>query len=250
VAILGRVLQRGPQDASFDADEARMTVLEHLQALRRALIISLLGWALGSVIAFAFWGGVLDFLVHRGGLTSLYYQQPTGAFTLALKIALYLGFVVGSPVIIQQAWWFVSPGLHRHERRLILPLILATMFFFLVGIGFALTSLPLFLHILTGFAPGELHYFPFVEDYMNFVLVLIVGFGIVFELPVVIFVLGLMRVISSGWLYRNRFYWIIGLLIVANLMTPGVDPLTPLFMFVPLYVFWEATALLLKATGR
>jgi sec-independent protein translocase protein TatC len=79
---------------------------------------------------------------------------------------------------------------------------------------------------------------------------MILGFGLVFELPVVLFVLGMMRVISSAWLYKNRAFWFLGLGILANFLTPGVDPVTPLIMFVPLYVFFEATALLLKLLKR
>ena len=69
-------------------------------------------------------------------------------------------------------------------------------------------------------------------------------------MPVVIFALGLLRIISSKWLYANRFYWIIGIGVLSNVMTPGVDPITPLFMWIPLYIFWELTALVLKLMGR
>ena len=233
-----------------EADGARMTVLEHLYALRRAVVISVAAWGLGTVAGFLVWGRVLELLLLRAGVQTVYYHTPTGAFALALKIAIYLGFVIGSPVIIQQAWWFVSPGLKRRERRLVGPLVLATIVFFAIGIGFAIFSLPLFIHILGSFAPPNLKYLPFVDDYINFILVLIVAFGIVFELPVVIWVLGMLRVISSAWLYRNRFYWVIGIAMIAYMATPGVDPITPLVMFIPLYLFWEGTALLLKLTGH
>ncbi|TMC11992.1 MAG: twin-arginine translocase subunit TatC [Chloroflexi bacterium] len=252
MALLDRVLQRGPADPGGfdDVDESRMTILEHLEALRRVLIVSMIGWAICTAVAFIFWGRILVFLQDRGHVGQLQYFTPTGGFTLGIKIALIVGLIAAAPVWIQQLWWFVSPGLHRHERRLVLPLVAATIFFFAVGITFALFSLPLFLKILSGFAPSDLHYLPVGDDYLNFVLFLILGFGIVFELPVVIFVLGVLRVITSKWLYANRFYWIIGLGILSNMMTPGVDPITPLFMWIPLYIFWEGTALLLKLTGR
>lgn len=229
---------------------SRMTVLEHLQALRRVIIIVSIAWAVTTGIGFLAWSHVLEILIRQGGLHTTYYHTPTGAFVLALKISVYLGFVMASPVVIQQIWWFVSPALHRHEKKLALPLIVATLFFFLVGIAFALTMLPLFLHILSGFAPKGLQYLPFIDDYVSFVLVLVIGFGLVFELPVVLYTLGLLHIISSSWLYRNRLYWIVGLGILSAFGTPGADPITPLFMFVPLYTFWEGTALLLKLTGR
>ena len=227
-----------------------MTVLSHLSALRRTLIVSILAWSAATALAFLVWGRVLQLLIHQGGVGAVYYTTPAGAFALALKISLYLGFVIASPVIIQQIWWFVSPGLHRHERRLIVPLIGATFFFFAVGIAFAMLMLPIFLRILSGFAPSNLHFLPFVDDYISFVLVLILGFGIVFELPVVLYALGRVGIISSSWLYTHRLYWIVGLGILSALGTPGADPITPFFMFIPLYIFFEGTALLLKLTGR
>ena len=240
-------LHRGP---TRSVEDSQMTVLDHLSALRRTLIVSILAWSAATAVAFLVWGRVLQLLIHQGGIGAVYYTTPAGAFTLALKISLYLGFVIASPVIIQQIWWFVSPGLHRHERRLILPLIGATFFFFAVGIAFAMVMLPLFLRILSGFAPSNLHFLPFVDDYISFVLVLVIGFGIVFELPVVLYALGRLGIISSGWLYKNRLYWVVGLGILSALGTPGADPITPFFMFIPLYLFFEGTALLLKVTGR
>jgi sec-independent protein translocase protein TatC len=245
-AFFPTLLRESPQSI----EDSRMTILGHLVALRRMLIISIAAWGLATGVAFLVWGRVLQFLIHQGGIGAVYYTTPAGAFALALKISLYLGFVLASPVIIQQVWWFVSPGLHRHERRLVVPLMGATFVFFAVGIAFAMLMLPLFLRILSGFAPANLHFLPFVDDYINFVLVLVIGFGIVFELPVVLYTLGRLGIISSGWLYRNRLYWIVGLGILSALGTPGADPITPFFMFIPLYVFFEGTALLLKVTGR
>lgn len=227
-----------------------MTVLAHLQALRRVLIVVLTAWALASVAGFFLWARVVDFLIARGGIPATFFTAPTGAFMLALKVSVYLGFVIAAPVIVQQVWWFVSPGLHRHEQRLVLPLALATLFFFGLGVGFAVAMLPLFIHVLTGFAPANLHYLPFVDEYVGFVLALAIGFGLVFELPVVLYSLGRLGIISSRWLYTNRLYWMVGLGVASALGTPGADPVTPLMMFVPLYLFWEGTALLLRLGGR
>jgi sec-independent protein translocase protein TatC len=85
---------------------------------------------------------------------------------------------------------------------------------------------------------------------VSFVLLMVIGFGCVFELPIVLFVLGMLRIISSKWLHKNRVYWFLGLGLLANFLTPGTDPVTPLIMFIPLYFFYEATALVLKLAGR
>jgi sec-independent protein translocase protein TatC len=248
MALLHRGRRATPRD-----EEARMSIVEHLEDLRRALIISVAGWLGATIVAFVFWQRELQFLIDRAGLekTGLYFLGPTGGFTLGLKIAFVVGLVAAAPIIFWQVWWFVSPGLHEHEKRIILPLIGATTFFFFVGVSFAMFALPLFVRILTiGFVPSYLHYLPVGDELLGFILLLVLAFGLVFELPVVLWTLGMLRIISSRWLYRNRAYWLIALGLLANFMTPGVDPITPLLVFVPMYIFWEATALLLKLTGR
>ena len=165
-------------------------------------------------------------------------------------MALYLGLVLAAPVVIQQIWWLVSPGLHKHERRLTLPLIVATIFFFGLGVAAAVYALPLYIRVLNAFAPAHVVYLPDISELIGFILTMVIGFGLVFELPVVLVVLGMLRIVSSRWLYKNRPWWFIGLALIANFLTPGVDPLTPLIMFVPLYVFYEGSALVLKLSGR
>jgi sec-independent protein translocase protein TatC len=249
VALLDRVVQRARRP-EVEVEEQRMSVIEHLEALRRALIISIVAWAITTVGSFFVAGKIIGYLVTRAGIGHAYYFGPTGGVILQLQVALYIGLVIAAPVVIQQIWWFVSPGLHRHERRFILPLIVATIVFFAIGVGVAIFALPLYIHVLNSLAPPNTTYFADISELVGFLLIMIIGFGIVFELPVVLFMLGMIRVISSKWLYKNRVWWFLGLGLVANFLTPGVDPFTPLIMFVPLYIFFEGTALLLKLMKR
>jgi sec-independent protein translocase protein TatC len=249
LALLDRVLQRAPR-ADVPVEEERMSVIEHLEALRRALIISLIAWAGTTFAAFFFSGQVIGLLIKRAGIGHAYYLQLTGGVVLQLKVALYIGLVIAAPVVIQQIWWFVSPGLHRSERRFMAPLIVATIVFFAIGVGVAIFALPIYVKVLNSLSPPNTTYFPDIGELISFVLIMVIGFGIVFELPVVLFVLGMVRIISSKWLYKNRVWWFLGLGLVANFLTPGVDPFTPLVMFIPLYVFFEGTALILKLLKR
>lgn len=249
MALLDRVLQRGPSTGA-PVDDEQMSVIEHLEALRRALIVSLIAWAFGTLAAVFIAGHVITFLIDRAGVGHGIYLQPGGGVLLQLKVALYIGVVVSSPVIIQQAWWFVSPGLHPKERRFVLPLVLATVIFFAFGVATAMFALPLYIHVLNSLSPAQVTYLPDVAELVGFVLIMVLGFGLVFELPVVLFVLGMLRIVNSRWLHKRRPYWFLGLGILANFLTPGVDPLTPMIVFIPLYVFFEATALLLKLLGR
>lgn len=227
-----------------------MTIIEHLEALRRALIVALVAWGIATIASFFISGRVIGWLIVRAGIGHAIYLQPAGGVLLELKVALYIGVVVAAPVVIQQVWWFVSPGLHPHERRFILPLIMATIVFFAIGVAVALFALPLYVKVLNSFAPPNTTYLPDIVSLVSFVLLMVIGFGCVFELPVVLFVLGMMRIISSKWLHKNRVFWFLGLGIIANFLTPGTDPVTPLIMFVPLYIFYEGTALVLKIAGR
>jgi sec-independent protein translocase protein TatC len=227
-----------------------MSIIEHLEALRRALIVSLVAWGLATGVSFFVSGRVIAFLLTRAGISHGVYLAVAGGVILELKVALYIGVVIAGPVVIQQVWWFVSPGLHPHERKFILPLIIATIFFFAIGVGVALFALPLYIKVLNSLSPPNTTYLPDISQFVSFVLVMVIGFGIVFELPVVLFVLGMMRIISSRWLHKNRPYFFLGLGILANFLTPGVDPVTPLIMFIPLYAFYEGTALLLKLLRR
>lgn len=227
-----------------------MSVIEHLEALRRVLIISLIAWGAATVAAVFVSGKVITFLITRAGIGHAIYLQPGGGVITQLKVALYIGLVIAAPVVIQQVWWFVSPGLHQKERRFVLPLVVATIVFFAIGVGVAMFALPLYIKVLNSLAPTDVTYLPDIGELVGFVLIMVIGFGLVFELPVVLFVLGMLRIVSSRWLYKRRPYWFLGLGVLANFLTPGVDPLTPMIMFIPLYIFFEATALLLKLLGR
>jgi sec-independent protein translocase protein TatC len=227
-----------------------MSVIEHLEALRRALIVSLIAWGVCTIASIFVAGRVITFLITRAGIGHAIYLQPGGGVLLQLKVALYIGVVLAAPVIIQQVWWFVSPGLHAHERRFVLPLVVSTIVFFAMGVGVAMFALPLYIRVLGSLAPTDVTYLPDIGELVSFVLIMCIGFGLVFELPVVLFVLGMLRIVSSRWLYKRRPYWFLGLGLLANFLTPGVDPVTPMIMFIPLYIFFEGTALLLRLLGR
>ncbi|HXL78006.1 MAG TPA: twin-arginine translocase subunit TatC, partial [Candidatus Eisenbacteria bacterium] len=157
MAILDRVLRRAPRPDA-PVEDQRMSVIEHLEALRRMLIIILIAWGITTVAGFVVSGQVVEWLVSRAGLAHAVYLGP-GSFVLTrLQVAIYIGLIVAAPVVIQQIWWFVSPGLHRNERRLTLPLIVATIFFFGLGVAAALYALPLYIRVLNSFAPTNVTY--------------------------------------------------------------------------------------------
>lgn len=233
-------------------EDSQMSIIDHLNALRRALAIAAGAWIVASI---ACWFVSLTFLAwvqHRAGLPHhLVYFGPAGGVMLRLQVSLYLGTLISSPIIVWQAWWFVAPGLHMHEKKVALPLMFATAIFFLGGVAVAFYSLPIFIEILDSFSgQGVIQYIPNGSDFLSFLLAISIAFGLVFELPVVLWTLGMLGIINSKWLWQKRLWWIVGLGLLANIMTPGVDPITPLIVFVPLIIFYLGSIVVLKLSGK
>lgn len=231
-----------------------MTIIEHLEELRRVLIISLIAWGVATLIGFAISQFVLDILlrpVHQViGHQKLIYPGPIDAFLLFFKIGIFTGFVLSSPVVFWQAWTFIAPGLHRNERRFAVGFVASAVVLFVMGILFAFFALPIALRFLTGIGSSDLQYLPFADKYINFILILIAIFGVTFELPLAMTMLGLAGIVSADFLRRRRLIFWIGIFVGANIVTPGVDPFTPLLLTFPLVILFEASILVIRALRR
>ena len=235
-------------------DDRRMTVIEHLEELRRVLIISLIAWAIATVIAFLLSGWILNILlvpikqvIHD---QPLYFTRPVDKFLLYFKIGLFGGLILAAPVIFWQVWGFVAPGLHRNERRFAIGFVASASALFMMGIGFAFFALPVALRFLIGFGTSDLHYLAIAASYINFALLLIAIFGITFELPLAMTMLGLLGIVTPTFLKRNRLKFWLGIFIGANFVTPGADPFTPLLLAGPLIVLFEASILAIRTLRR
>ncbi len=234
-----------------------MTTVEHLTELRRVVIVSVCAWAVATGVAAIFSRVLVRVLEYP--LTSLLAEHhslireaiitsPTELFTVPLKVALLGGLVLSLPVILWQAWTFVAPGLRPTERRYALPLIASALLLFAGGGCLAYFLMPVWLNILTTLVGSNAIFFPDLGQYLSFLAMLIVAFGATFELPVVAILLGLMGVVSSQWLRRRRrMVWLV-IVAGAELVTPGADPVTPLFLAVPLLALFELSILVLART--
>jgi sec-independent protein translocase protein TatC len=236
-------------------DERRMTVIEHLEELRRVLIISLIAWGVATLIGFIISGFVLEIVLGPvkhvlGAGKPLYFTGPIDKFFLYFKVGIFTGFILASPVILWQVWTFVAPGLHRNERRFALGFVGSAVALFALGIGFAFFAMPVALRFLIGIGTPDIQYLPIAASYINFVLILIAIFGVTFELPLAMTMLGLAGIVSARFLSRNRFKFWIGIFAGANMVTPGVDPFTPTLLTLPLIVLFEASILVIRALRR
>ena len=237
-----------------------MTLVQHLDELRRRVIISAIAVAVGSVAGFVLYRPILDFLQepYRKAVESLpntitedlIVTTPTEPFLAFLKIGLFTGLMLALPVILYQVWRFITPGLTVRERRLAIPFVLSSLVLFAGGTVFAFAILPRGLAFLFSFGGGSLVPLLTIDRYLSFLFFLILAFGLSFELPLVLLFLTGIRVISSAQLRRWRRYAALGTAIFAAVATPTQDPYTMLLMWVPLYLLYEGAILVARLFKR
>ena len=234
-------------------DDGRMSLIEHLEDLRKVLIHSLAAWGVGSIVGLAasFW--IVKSLTQP--LVLAHFQpvvlSPVGTISVYLKVGLLTGLVLALPVIGQRIWWFVSPGLKPGERRFARPLMLSSLILFVVGAllayGFTYVGIQMLAHFnaLTGIT-----YIAELDNYLGTMAFLIVAFGITFEFPVALVMMALLGVVSSARLRSGRKYAVLIIFTVGYLVTPGVDPITPLPLIIPLLLLYEGAILVIRRMGR
>ena len=234
-------------------DEGRMTVIEHLEDLRKVLIHSLVAWGLASIVGLAASIWIVKFLTYP--LSVAGYKpvvlSPMGNLTVYLTVGMLTGFVLALPVIGQRVWWFVSPGLKPKERRLARPLMISSTLLFLVGAAIAYGFTYLGIQMLVHFSSFTgITYIPELEKYLGTMAFLIVSFGIVFEFPVALVLLAMVGLVTSMGLRRVRKYAVLVIFAVGYLITPGADPITPLPLIIPLLLLYEGAILVIRRMGH
>jgi sec-independent protein translocase protein TatC len=238
-------------------DERRMTIVQHLEELRKVLIWVMGAWIIGTAIAFVFNGFFLGILLHplHTVLANSHsiipndeaiITSPTEGLTVPLKISAVVGIVISLPITLWQIWNFVSPGLRPKERKFVGPFIASAIVLFAAGAAFAYFVMPLGLNFLNGHAV----YFPDINSYISFFLIVCFVFGITFEMPVVIVLLGLLGFVSSKKLKSWRKVSYVGIIAVALVITPGADPFTPTALAIPLLLLYEASIIVLQRIFR
>jgi sec-independent protein translocase protein TatC len=213
-----------------------MTFFEHLSELRKRIINSLISVAVGAAIGwfvaphFVNWivKPMTDALKHAGLNPQLVYSHPAGFLNLLITLSVYLGIVIASPWILYQIWLFVAPALYRHERSAITGFLFSTVFLFLAGIAFGyFVSLPYVLRFLISFQ-GPVVPLINIDEYFDLILLVLLGLGLVFELPVLIFFLSLFGIVTPKFLIKNFRYAILVISILAAILTPTPDATTML----------------------
>lgn len=215
-----------------------MTVIEHLEELRRRLVVCLAAVLLGAVAAYAAAGRVLEYLARPVG--RLVFVNPFEAFSAYLHIAFIGGLVLALPVVLYQVWQYVSPALTARERRWLASGVAASAALFVAGMAVAYcVVIPLGLRFLLGFASETVQPMLSVGQYVSTVGWLLLAFGAAFQLPIVLFLLTLFGVVDARRLAGWRPYAVVTLLVIAAALTPGPDVLSQCALAVPLWILFE-----------
>jgi sec-independent protein translocase protein TatC len=224
--------------------DKEMPFLEHLEELRQVLLASLAALALCAIAGYAVSGWVMDYIVvHTVGQAQ--FLRPMEAFNVRFKLALILGAVVSLPFIAFQIWSFIVPGLMPSERRLVMPMVVASTVLFLGGLAFSYWILtPLMMRLLVGFGTSHVQPNIAVDYLLDFIIKLALGTGIMFQLPLVVVLLTMVRVVSPRFLWSKWRHAIVIILVIAAVVTPGDGALSTLVLAGPILVLYFLSALL------
>jgi len=234
-----------------------MPFLEHLEELRWRILVSLVALLVGAVVGFvlAMHFDVLSLLTRPVepllGDTKLKYLSPTDPFFLTLKLGLGIGALLVAPIILYQIWAFVTPALKPEERRAIVPALYLGLVLFVAGAALAyFLALPMTLRFMLGFQVESLEQNLIVGSYLSFVVKLLLGFGLIFEMPVVVLLLAYIGVVDSRMLAAKRRHAIVVIAILASVVTPGDVVILTAFLMVPLLLLYELSIMLAKMVER
>lgn len=239
-----------------------MTLVQHLQELRRRLLVSLAALiVITLVVAVLAYHPIFHLLrqpycdlpVQRrsGGVgCQLIFTHPTDAFFVRLKVSLIAGVLLSAPIWLTQLWGFITPGLHRHERRWAVSFMGASLVLFALGATIAYLILPKALDVLLGFGGDGVVALLEVTQYLSFITTILMIFGVSFEFPLVIVMLNFAGVLSSARLRSSRRVAIFLLFAFAGIATPTQDPITMLALAVPLCLLYEASVLVARWNDR
>ncbi len=227
-----------------------MPLAAHLAELRQRLIKSVIAVAIGTVVAFIYNEQILDLLVEPYRRlepdAALATFKVTEAFSVIMRLSLWGGVILASPVITYQIWRFVEPALSRREKRWVIPIVSILAFLFLSGVLVGYVALERGLVFLLGFGGDALVPVIGADYYLRFAMRFLLAFGVAFQFPVFLFAAAAFGMLTSRTLRSQRRWAVVLILIAAAFITPSGDPLTLMMLATPLYVLYEIAILAIR----
>src|SRR4051794_13141156 len=245
-----------PPDEDDDAPGAgKMSFLEHLDELRKRIVNSAIAIGVGVVAGFAFINQIFDFILAptRRALppgVKLIYTEPGEAFSLYIQISLIVGVLLAAPFIMYQVWKFIAPGLYSNEKRLAIPFVLFTTIGFVLGAAFNhYISFPFMMAFFASFNTPDLAFMPRLEDVFGLYTWMLLGMGVVFQMPTVVFFLAKMKMITAQFLIKNFGYAFLIIFVVAAVITPSGDMMTQTIFAAPMVVLYIISIVIAWVVG-
>lgn len=239
---------------SEEDSEGEMTFLEHLEELRWRIIYSLIGLGIGTLICWIF----VDFLVNdvlllpaRHAGIKLQNLKPFGQLMLFFEVAMVGGAIISLPNIFYQLWKFISPALKTNEKKYISSIVAFSTLCFLLGVVFAyFVMLPLSLKFAAQFGTAQIENIFAINEYMSIIISIMLGSGLVFELPMVSFFLSKIGILKPSFMKKYRRHAIVIIFIAAAFLSPGTDPVSMIVLAVPLVILYEVSIIISKLSVK
>lgn len=243
-----------------DADDfeagGKMSFLEHLDELRKRLIASVIAAVVGCIIAFFFIGRIFEFVIgplkamlSNGG--TFIATEPAEIFMLYLKVGALCGLCVAMPFILWQLWLFVAPGLYSHEKKFAIPFVLFSSIFFFAGAFFShYIAFPYTWRFFLGFESDLVRFMPKLGPTFSLYVKMLLGFGAIFQMPVLVLALARMGVVTAGFLVRHTKYAVLIIFILGAVLSPGGDIPSQVMMAGPMLVLYAFSILIAWLFGK
>jgi sec-independent protein translocase protein TatC len=238
----------GPQSGAYQPDleddedgaSGKMSFLEHLDELRKRIVASLIGVAVGVLASFGFINHIVNFILKPTWQvlppgSRMIYTQPGEAFGLYIQISLIAGVVLAAPWIMYQVWLFIAPGLYANEKRLAIPFVaLGTLGFIAGTLINHYVTFPFMMRFFASFNTPDLVFMPRLEDVFDLYTKMLIGMGLVFQMPMVVYTLAKLRMVSARFLLKHFKYAFLIIFIVAAVITPTGDMVTQAIFAAPM----------------
>jgi sec-independent protein translocase protein TatC len=239
-----------PEEDDDDPIAGKMSFLEHLDELRKRIINSFIGVAVGVFAGFFFIQRIFDFVLGptRAALppgVKMIYTQPGEAFSLYITISMITGFVIASPYVMYQVWMFIAPGLYANEKKFAIPFVLLTSSGFVAGAAFNhYIAFPFMMAFFATFNSIDLAFMPRLQDTWGLYLKMLIGMGVIFQMPTVIFFLAKMKLVTARFLWKNFKYAVLIMFIASAVLTPSADPWNQTIFAAPMVVLYIISILI------
>ncbi|MBC7086895.1 MAG: twin-arginine translocase subunit TatC [Tissierellales bacterium] len=227
------------------------SLVEHLSELRKRIIVILVFFILSSVASFSFIRPIMQELISIGEkYFEFIYLKPAELLTTYMRLAILVGIIISSPIIFLETWLFIKPGLERNSQKKIFIALIFGMIMFFVGVTFSyLSVLPLSIRFFGNMKIEGIEPMISISNYIGFLTSILLSFGIVFEMPVVIFILSKMKIVTYNMLNKVRKYVYLAIVILAAIITPP-DVISQILLSIPMILLYEFSIFISKLTDN